>query len=50
MHKLFVGGIAVAALIAGPAIAADMPAPAPVVVNSWSGFYAGASLGARPDR
>src|SRR5262245_6166183 len=47
MNKLFVGGIAITALIAGPAIAADMPAPAPVVVDSWTGFYAGASLGGR---
>jgi outer membrane immunogenic protein len=47
MHKLFVGGVAIAALIAGPAIAADMPAPAPVVVDSWTGFYTGASLGGR---
>ena len=47
MNKLFVGGIAIAALIAGPAIAADMPAPAPVVVESWTGFYVGASLGGR---
>jgi outer membrane immunogenic protein len=47
MNKLLVGGIAIAALIAGPAIAADMPAPAPVAVESWTGFYAGASLGGR---
>jgi hypothetical protein len=46
MNKLFVGGVAIAALIAGPAIAADMPAPAPVV-DSWTGFYVGASLGGR---
>src|SRR5262249_42177766 len=48
MNKLFVGGVAIAALIVEPAIAADMPAPpAPVVVESWTGFYAGASLGGR---
>src|SRR5262245_620826 len=47
MNKLFVGGVAIAALIAGRAIAADMPAPAPVVVDSWTGFYVGASLGGR---
>jgi len=47
MNKLLVVGIAIAALIAGPAIAADMPAPAPVAVESWTGFYAGASLGGR---
>src|SRR4029450_9030786 len=47
MNKLFVGGVAIAALIAGPAIAADMPAPAPVVVDSWAGLDAGASLGGR---
>src|SRR5262245_16727848 len=53
--KKLLGGIAVAALMTGSAIAADMaprPAPAPVVkapppvyVFSWTGFYVGANAG-----
>ena len=49
MHKLLVGSIAVAALIAGPAMAADMPVraylPPPVPVFSWTGFYIGGHVG-----
>jgi len=49
MNKLFLGSIALAAMIAGPAMAADMPvkykAPPPVVVYDWSGAYIGFSIG-----
>jgi outer membrane immunogenic protein len=41
-----VGALAGAAL-AGSALAADMPVKAPRAAPSWSGFYAGVSLGAR---
>lgn len=42
----FAGALAWAA-VAGSALAADMPAKALPAVPSWSGFYAGVSLGAR---
>src|SRR5947199_10845951 len=50
--KSLLTGIALVALSAGASVAADMPAPvlkAPpaVVINSWSGFYLGATAGAR---
>src|SRR5713226_5124278 len=49
MNKLFLGSMALAAMIAGPAMAADMPvkykAPPPVVVYDWSGAYIGFSIG-----
>jgi len=50
MKKVFLGSVAVAALLAIPAQAADMPvkAPlAPVVPTSWAGFYIGAHVGYR---
>src|ERR1700674_4883045 len=56
MKKLFLASVAIIALAAGPANAADLAArptykapPPPVVapVYSWSGFYAGVSLGGR---
>jgi opacity protein-like surface antigen len=50
MKKLILGSMALAAMISGPAMAADMPvktynAPSPIVVYDWSGFYIGAHLG-----
>jgi outer membrane immunogenic protein len=48
MKKLLIGSTALAVMIAGPAMAADMPlkAPAPVVsYYDWSGVYLGASVG-----
>jgi len=49
MNKLFLGSMALAAMIAGPAMAADMPvkykAPPPVVDYDWSGAYIGFSIG-----
>jgi len=49
MKKLFLGSMALAAVIAGPAMAADMPvkvkAPPPVVVYDWSGAYVGFNIG-----
>ena len=51
--KKFLGGVALAAFLAAPAMAADLPArvpvkaPAPVVfaMYNWSGFYIGAHAG-----
>jgi outer membrane immunogenic protein len=48
MKKLFLGSMALAALIAGPAMAADMPVkalPPPPVVYDWSGVYVGFNIG-----
>ena len=49
MKKFFLGSMALAAVIAGPAMAADMPvkakAPPPPVVWDWSGVYLGAHAG-----
>ena len=49
MRKLKVGAIAVGALIAGPALAADLPVKAPLAPAlapfSWTGFYIGANAG-----
>ena len=42
MNKLILSGAAIAVLIATPATAADMQVNAPVVVDSWTGFYLGA--------
>jgi|SRR5215468_6274523 len=43
MNRILVGSLAVAAMVAGPAMAADMPlkAPPPVPVFSWTGCYIG---------
>jgi outer membrane immunogenic protein len=52
MRKLTFTAAALAALGAGPALAADMPvkapvykAPPPPAIYSWSGFYIGANIG-----
>jgi outer membrane immunogenic protein len=49
MKKLLLGSMALAAVIAGPAMAADMPvkakAPPPPVVYDWSGAYVGFNIG-----
>ena len=49
MKKFLLGSMALAAMLAGPAMAADMPvkvkAPPPVVVYDWSGAYIGFSIG-----
>ena len=42
-----VAGALAGAVLAGSALAADIPAKAPPAAPSWSGFYAGVSLGAR---
>jgi outer membrane immunogenic protein len=46
MKKLFFASLALAATLAGPAMAADMPlkAPPPVYFN-WTGLYFGGSIG-----
>jgi outer membrane immunogenic protein len=49
MKKVMLGGVALITLgFVGSAIAADMPvkAPPPVVVNTWTGYYAGVDFGA----
>ena len=50
MKKFLLGSVGLAAMIAGPAMAADMrvkaPAPPPVVYYDWSGAYVGFSIGA----
>jgi outer membrane immunogenic protein len=49
MRRFFFESIALAILIAGPAMAADMPVkaqgPPPVVVYNWTGFYVGGNVG-----
>jgi outer membrane immunogenic protein len=49
MKKLLVGFAALAALLAGPALAADMPVKVlktpPVIPYSWTGFYVGWDIG-----
>ena len=47
MKFRLVSGIAITALMAGSAIAADMPlkAPPPVLAYDWSGFYIGGVIG-----
>jgi outer membrane immunogenic protein len=52
MKKFLLGSVALAAMIAGPAMAADMPlkAPPPIVVYSWTGCYVGAHVGGKSSR
>src|SRR5437016_35030 len=47
MKKFLLGSVALGALLAGPAMAADMPvkAPPPVVYYDWSGLYLGFNIG-----
>jgi outer membrane immunogenic protein len=49
MKKLFLGSVALVAMLGGPAaFAADMPlrrAPAPVIVANWTGCYVGLFIG-----
>ncbi len=52
MKKFLLGSVALAAMTAGPAMAADMPlkAPPPVVVYSWTGCYVGGHVGGKSSR
>ena len=47
--RKFLGVIGVASLIAGPALAADLPVKAPIMapipIYNWTGFYIGGNLG-----
>ncbi len=49
MKNLFLGRLALAAIIAGPATAADLPykapPPLPVAYYDWSGIYGGFNVG-----
>jgi outer membrane immunogenic protein len=48
MRKILLGSVGLAAMLAGPAIAADMPVrplPPPVAYYDWSGAYVGANIG-----
>jgi outer membrane immunogenic protein len=50
MKTFFLSGLALSALIAGPALAADMPVKAfykapPPVYDAWTGFYVGVNVG-----
>jgi outer membrane immunogenic protein len=49
MKKFLLGSVGLAAMLAGPAMAADMPVappPPPVVYYDWSGVYVGGNVGA----
>jgi outer membrane immunogenic protein len=52
MKKFLLGSVALAAMIAGPAMAADMPlkAPPPVAIYTWTGCYVGAHVGGKSSR
>jgi outer membrane immunogenic protein len=46
MRKLLLGGIAVAALMGAPALAADLPmSKEPAPARSWTGWYVGVQVG-----
>ena len=47
MKKLLLSGVAAAAILSAPAMAADMPvkAPPPASMFNWTGFYVGANGG-----
>jgi outer membrane immunogenic protein len=47
MNKILLGSVALATMLAGPAMAADMGVPraAPVAPPSWTGFYVGGNIG-----
>ena len=46
MHKMLFGSVALAAMLAGPAMAADMAVPRAVAAPpSWTGFYVGGNIG-----
>jgi outer membrane immunogenic protein len=48
MKKFLLGSVGLAAMLAGPAMAADMPVappPPPVVYYDWSGAYIGGNVG-----
>jgi outer membrane immunogenic protein len=47
MKKFLLGSVALGAMLAGPAMAADMPvkAPPPIVYYDWSGLYLGFNVG-----
>jgi outer membrane immunogenic protein len=52
MKGMLLAGIALVALAAGPALAADMPVKAPILAPppaayNWTGFFTGASLGSQ---
>jgi outer membrane immunogenic protein len=48
MEKLLLGSVGLAAMLAGPAMAADVPVappPPPVAYYNWSGAYVGGNIG-----
>jgi outer membrane immunogenic protein len=49
MNKIFLGSVALLAMVGGPAFAADMPVKAPIQaplpVATWTGFYVGGNVG-----
>ena len=48
MKKLLLGSVGLAAMLAGPAMAADMrlpPPPPPVAYYDWTGVYIGFGVG-----